>query len=63
MKATSIGLAVEVAGEIEQEDFEQHRAAVEHRPAAEARDAVIAPAADPDAHRIDAVRSPQAGSS
>src|SRR6185312_6787141 len=49
------GLPVEVAGKIEQENFEQHRAAVEHRPSPEARDPVMPPAADPDAHRIDAV--------
>ena len=50
--------AVEVAGEIEQEDFEQHGADVEHRPAAEARDPVVAAIADADAHRVDAVAQP-----
>ncbi len=40
-------LAVEVAREIEQEDFEQRRAVVEGRPAAEARDAVVAPPPTP----------------
>ncbi len=51
-------LAVEVAGEIEQEHFEQHGADVEHRPAAEARDPVVAAPADADAHRVDAVAQP-----
>ena len=48
-------LAIEIAGKIEQEDFEQHRALVEHRPPSEAGDAIVAPRADPHAHRIDAV--------
>src|SRR5271163_619562 len=48
-------LAVEIAGEIEQKDFKQHRPVVEGRPPAETRHGVVAPAADGDADRIDAV--------
>src|SRR5215468_5139709 len=48
-------LAVEVAGEIEQEDFQQHSADIEHRPPPETRDAVETPAPDADTHRVDAV--------
>src|SRR4051794_7351483 len=48
-------LAIEIAGKIEQEDFEQHRALVEHRPPSKVGDAIIAPRADPYAHPIDAV--------
>ena len=51
-------LPVEVAVEVEQEHFEQRRAVVERRPAAEIGDAVIAHVADADAHRIDAVLEP-----
>ena len=49
------GRAIKVAGEIEQEDLEQHRAVVERGAPAEARHSVIARAADADPHRIDAV--------
>src|SRR5262249_61535971 len=48
-------LAIEVAGKIEQKDFEQHGAGIEHRAPAEARDAVVAALADADPHRVDAV--------
>ena len=48
-------LPVKVAVKIEQEDLEQRCAVIEHRAAAEARDAVMAFARDVDAHRIDAV--------
>ena len=48
-------LAIEIAGEVEQEDFEQHRALVEHRPPSKAGDAVITTCAHVHAHRIDAV--------
>src|SRR5215813_9896818 len=48
-------LAVEIAGEIEQEHFEQHGADIEHRPTPEARNAIIARVPDADTHRIDAV--------
>src|SRR6185437_10415407 len=47
--------AIEVAVEVEQEHFQQRRASVEHRPHAEAGDAVMAFAADANAHRVDAV--------
>ena len=50
--------AVEIAGKIEHMHLEQRRAVVEGRPRAEARDAVADHAADPDAHRIDAVLQP-----
>ena len=50
--------AVEVAGKIEQKDLEQHDAAIEHRPAAEIGNAVVAASAVRDAHRIDAVAQP-----
>src|SRR5271169_3627619 len=49
------GLAIEVAIEIEQEGFQERRAIVEGRAAAEARDAVDPLAATADPHRIDAV--------
>ena len=58
MKATSMALPVKIAGKIEQKNFEQHRAGVEHRAPAEIRHAVVAAAADRDAHRIDAVTQP-----
>ena len=45
----------EIAGKIEQKGFEQHAPIVEHRAAAEIRDAVIAPSLDLNAHRVDAV--------
>src|SRR5262245_7913483 len=48
-------LAVEIAGKVEQEGFEQHGALVEHRPPSEARDAVVATPAHARAHRVDAV--------
>ena len=48
-------LPVELGVEVEQEDFEQRRAVVEHRPHPEAGDAGIAHVADADADRIDAV--------
>src|SRR6185437_9485030 len=47
--------AIEVAVEVEQEHFQEGRAGVEHRPHAEAGDAVMAFAADCDAHGVDAV--------
>src|SRR5262249_14520760 len=49
------GLAIEIAVEIEQEHFEQDGAYVEHRPAAEIRNAVVASFANPDAHGINSV--------
>ena len=51
-------LSVEIAGKIEQEDFEQHGADVEHRAAAETRDAVMPASADVDAHGIDSMPEP-----
>src|SRR5262249_21057200 len=53
--------AVEVAGKIEQENFEQHRALVEHRPPSEARHAVVAAPAHVRPHRVDAVTEAAAG--
>src|SRR6185437_9642217 len=47
--------AIEVAVEVEQEHFQEGRAVVEHRPHAEAGDAIMALAADANAHGIDAV--------
>src|SRR5262249_60869946 len=49
------GRTVDVAREVEQKDLEQHRAGIEHRPAAEVRDAVVALAPGPDPHRVDAM--------
>ena len=49
---------VEVAVEIEQEDLQQRRTIIEHRPDPEAGDAVVAHVANADAHRIDAVLEP-----
>ena len=48
-------LPVEIGGKIEQEYFEQHRADVEHRAAAETCHAVMVATADIDAHGIDPV--------
>src|SRR5215470_1102787 len=48
-------LAVKITRKIEQEDFEQHRALVEHRPPSEACDAVVAALANAHPHRVDAV--------
>src|SRR6202453_1670631 len=47
--------AINVALEVEQEDFQQRRAIVEGRTPAKTRDPVEAPVAQADAHRIDAV--------
>src|SRR5215472_9862502 len=52
------GLAIEIAGKVEQEDLEQHDATVEHRPAAKIGDAIVKALADGDPHRIDAVPQP-----
>src|SRR5262249_59599413 len=49
------GRTVDVAREVEQKDLEQHRAGIEHRPAAEVRDPVVALAPDPDPNRVDAM--------
>src|SRR5690242_17180656 len=54
-------LAVEVVIEVEEIHLEQRRAVVEHRPAAEAGNAVMTDAGDIDAHRIDAVLEPAGG--
>src|SRR3954470_4516443 len=48
-------LAVKLAGEIEQEDFEQRRTIVERRRPPEAADTADEPAADARAHRVYAV--------
>src|ERR1700674_5113833 len=50
--------AVKIAGKIEQEDFEQYRAGIEHRPPAKTRHAVVAPSAGADAYCIDAMAQP-----
>src|SRR5258708_16325849 len=49
---------VEVALKIEQEDFQQRRAVVEGRTAAEARDAIQPLSSPADPHRINAVLQP-----
>ena len=55
MKATSIRLPVEIAVKVEQEHLEQGRSVVEHRPAAEARDAVMTFSRNASAHSVNAV--------
>src|SRR5262249_5094756 len=51
-------LAVQIALEVEQEDFQERRAIVESRAAAEARDTFEALSSVADPHRIDAVLEP-----
>src|SRR5262249_6706980 len=47
--------SVQIAGEVEQEDLQEHRAGVEHRSPAEACDAIVTFVADADADRVDAL--------
>src|ERR1700726_2728770 len=46
------------AEKIKKKDFEQPGAGVKHRPPAETRHPVVAPPADTDAHRVNAVAQP-----
>src|SRR3954470_12115727 len=55
------GLAIQVTGKVKQEDFEQNRPDVEHRPAAKTCDAVIAAGAHCNAHPIDAMAQSAGG--
>ena len=54
-------LVVQVAGEVEQIDFEERRAVVEGRPSAKARHAVPQNAVDRGADRVNPVRQPGRG--